>query len=134
MLLSVDFAQVVNAPSALMLTLMIASMISGVTSVNVMSTAIGVKVESTAITSDVTCTSDCCRVIYIWQKMGQKTTVDPTNSTACCYYLGSTNQTSGIPGVNCTSKGTVTKIDWSNKGLTGPIPPEIGNLVNIEEL
>jgi hypothetical protein len=82
----------------------------------------------------VTCKSDCCRVIYIWQEMGQNTTVDPTSATACCYYLGSTTQSSGIPGVTCTSDGTVTQIHWLRKRLTGTIPAEIGNLRNLESL
>jgi hypothetical protein len=64
--------------------------------------------------------------------MGKSTTVDHTSATACCYTLGSTTQTSGIPGVTCTSTGTVTKIKWNFKGLTGSIPPEIGNLTNLQ--
>jgi hypothetical protein len=113
MLLSVDFAQVANAPSALMLTLMIASMISGVT-------APKTKKDET---SD-TCTSDCCRVIYIWKKMGKSISVDPTSATACCYYLVSisqnffTTQTSGIWGVTCTSDGTVFRINWDTLTVT----------------
>jgi hypothetical protein len=147
MLLSVDFAPVANARSALMLTLMIASMISGVTAPKAKNTPTTTSqdsaltitssidvVQSTSENSSVTCTSDCCRVTYIWQKMGKTTTVDPTSATACCYYLGSKTQSSGIPGVNCTSKGTVTMINWNRQGLSGPIPPEIGNLVNLTNL
>jgi hypothetical protein len=66
--------------------------------------------------------------------MGKSTSVSSTNSKACCYYLGSTTQTSGIPGVTCTSDGTVTNIYWYNKGLTGSIPAEIGNLTNLQWL
>jgi hypothetical protein len=70
--------------------------------------------------------------------MGKTTpSVDPTSSTACCYYLGSTTQTSGIPGVNCTTMGTmttVTEINWGNRSLTGSLPSEIGNLVNLKNL
>jgi hypothetical protein len=65
---------------------------------------------------------------------GQSPLADPTSATACCYTLGSTTQTSGILGVTCTSDGTVTKIYWSSKSLTGSIPPEIGNLVNLTNL
>jgi hypothetical protein len=196
MLLSADFAPVANVPSALMLSLMIASMISGVTApktkkvktpqVSALTSTSSIDVvqstseaaststssidvvqstseaaststssmdvvestseaaptsissidvvQSTARTSSVTCTSDCCRVTYIWQEMGKYTTVAATSATACCYYLGSTTQTSGIPGVYCTSDGTVTKLDWYGKGLTGLIPSTIGNLVNLNYL
>jgi hypothetical protein len=66
--------------------------------------------------------------------MGKTTTVSSTNSTACCYTLGSTTQTLGIPQVTCSSTGQVTKIEWNNQSLTGPIPLEIGNLVNLQSL
>jgi hypothetical protein len=66
--------------------------------------------------------------------MGKTTLVDHTNATACCKTLGSTTQTSGITGVTCTSTGQVTKISWPFAGLSGSIPPEIGNLVNLEGL
>jgi hypothetical protein len=85
----------------------------------------------------VTCDSSspqCCWVRRIWELMGKTTSVSSTSATACCYTLGSTFQTSGIPGVTCNSDGTVTKINWYNKGLTGSIPPEIGNLVNLQLL
>jgi hypothetical protein len=85
----------------------------------------------------VTCDSSspqCCTVVRSWQLMGKTTLVSSTSSTACCYYLGTTTQSSGIPGVNCTSKGTVTQIIWYNKGLTGPIPPEIGHLMSLTHL
>jgi len=74
----------------------------------------------------------CCSVVRSWKLMGKTTpSVDPTSATACCYTLGSTTQTSGIPGVTCTSDGTVTFIDWTNRGLTGSIPSEIGNLTSL---
>jgi hypothetical protein len=85
----------------------------------------------------VTCgpiSPQCCWVRRSWQLMGKTTTVDPTSATACCYTLGTTKQTSGMAGVTCTSAGTVTKIDWTNKGLTGSIPPEIGNLTDLNYL
>jgi hypothetical protein len=66
--------------------------------------------------------------------MGKTTSVSSTSATACCYTLGSTTQTSGIPGVTCTSDGTVTFIDWTNRGLTGSIPSEIGNLTSLQWL
>jgi hypothetical protein len=70
--------------------------------------------------------------------MGKTTpSVDPTSSTGCCSYLGSTTQSSGIPGVTCSSTGTVTtvtKIEWNSQSLTGSIPLEIGKLVNLQEL
>jgi hypothetical protein len=85
----------------------------------------------------VTCDSSspqCCTLTYIWREMGKFTAVDPTNATACCRILGSTTQTSGIPGVTCTSAGTVTQINWQKKGLKGSIPDEIGNLVDLTQL
>jgi hypothetical protein len=70
--------------------------------------------------------------------MGKTTpSVDPTSSTGCCSYLGSTTQSSGIPGVTCSSTGTVTtvtKIEWNSQSLTGPIPFEIGNLANLTRM
>jgi hypothetical protein len=76
----------------------------------------------------VTCDSSspqCCTVVRSWQLMGKSTTVSSTNSTACC--------SPGIPGVTC-SGSTITQIDWFSKGLSGSIPPEIGNLVNLTYL
>ena len=66
--------------------------------------------------------------------MGKTPSVDPTSATACCHYLGLTKQTSGMAGVTCTAGGTVTRIDWTSKGLTGSIPPEIGNLTSLQWL
>ena len=64
----------------------------------------------------------CCWVVRIWQLMGKTTTVDHTSATACC----------SMSGVTCTGS-IVTKIQWDNQNpkLTGSIPPEIGNLVNL---
>ncbi len=66
--------------------------------------------------------------------MGKNTSVSSTSATACCNYLRLTTQTSGIPGVECTSTGIVTKIRWSMKGLQGPIPAELENLKNLTTL
>ena len=85
----------------------------------------------------VSCTStsyQCCWVIRSWQLIGQTTSVSSTSATACCYKLGSTTQRSGIPGVTCDSTGLVTEIDWHDRSLTGPIPPEIGNLGKLGSL
>ena len=103
----------------MMLTLVIASMIS--------------PAEAQAVTC-TTSSPQCCWVVRIWTLMGKTTLVDHTNATACCKTLGSTTQTSGITGVTCTSTGQVTKISWPFAGLSGSIPPEIGNLVNLEGL
>jgi hypothetical protein len=147
MLLSDNSLSIIKSPSAMMLSLAIASMISGVTAPKAKNTPTTTSqesaptsissidiVQSTSEDSSVTCTSDCCRVIYIWKKMGKHSTVDHTSATACCFTLGSTTQTSGITGVTCNSDGTVIKIDWIEIGLTGSIPPEIGNLVNLLRL
>jgi len=77
----------------------------------------------------------CDWVVAIWQKMGGKTIqVDSLEKTACCYYIGSEIQTSGIPGVRCGRDGTVVEIVWRNKGLTGPIPRETAKLVDLKVL
>jgi hypothetical protein len=89
---------------------------------------------STATTTCTSSSSECCWVIRSWQKMGKSTTVSSTNATACCYVLGSTTQTSGIPGVKCTSTGIVTEIRWYYQSLQGQIPPELSNLVNLARL
>ncbi len=81
-----------------------------------------------AQTSSTICTSSspqCCWVVESLKKMGKTTSLDPTSSTACCEYLGSTTQTSGIPGVKCTSTGIVTWIGWLSKSLQGSIPAEL---------
>jgi hypothetical protein len=106
-----------NSPSAMMIVFLILALISPAEAV-------------------ITCTStsnQCCWVRRFWESM-KGVTFSNTGATACCYYLGSTTQTSGIPGVNCTTMGTVTTVTqllWDNKGLTGTIPPEIGNFVNL---
>ena len=38
-----------------------------------------------------------------------------------------------IPGVKCVDS-KVVEVNWSDRGLTGPIPPEIGNLYYLKEL
>jgi hypothetical protein len=111
-----------NSPYSMMLFFLILAMISP---------AKGQTVPATCDSSS----PQCCKVVRSWQLMGKTTpSVDHTNATACCYYLGSTNQTLGIPGVTCSSTGQVTKIEWIAQGLTGPIPLEIGDLVNLQHL
>ena len=39
-----------------------------------------------------------------------------------------------IPGVICNGDGKVTQLIWSEKGLTGSIPEEIGELTDLEWL
>jgi hypothetical protein len=89
---------------------------------------------TTGSSSCVVSESDCSWVIRSWQKMGKTTSVSATSATACCYKLGSTTQTSGIPGVKCTSTGIVTEIKWGFESLKGSIPTELGNFVNLEVL
>jgi hypothetical protein len=105
----------IKAPSAMMLSLMIASVIS----------------PAEAAVSCSSSSPQCCWVRRIWELMGRTTSVSTSSSTACCYYKGSTTQTSGIPGVNCTSTGQVTGLTWSNKYLKNSIPPDIGKLTNL---
>ena len=90
-----------------------------------------------AQTSSTTCTfssPQCCWVKRSWQLMGRPTSVSPLSATACCKMLGSTTQSSAIPGVHCTSTGNVTRIDWDNRGLKHSIPAELSNLVNLQFL
>ena len=76
----------------------------------------------------------CCWVKRSWELMGQSTSVSFTNATACCQNLGDSTQTSGIPGVTCTSTGNVTEINWFFKSLKHSIPSELGNLGNLWKL
>ena len=88
-------------------------------------------------TAATTCTSaspECCWVVENWKKMGKTTSVDPTSATACCNYLGLTTQTSGIPGVTCTSTGIVTEINWASQSLKDSIPSSLTNLKNLQVL
>ena len=112
--------KMIKSPFAMMLTLAIVSMICP---------------AEAAVTCDSS-SYQCCWVRRIWELLGRTTSVSSTSSTACCSYLGSTTQTSAIPGVNCTSDGTVIQIVWTNRSpkLSGPLPPEIGNLVNLQIL
>ena len=110
-----------NAPSLIAMTLAMVSMIS----------------PAQAQTSSTICTSTspgCCWVKRSWQLMGKTTSVSSTSATGCCYYLGSTTQTSGIPGIYCTSDGIVTEIRWNGQSLQGSIPAELSNLVNLTRL
>ncbi len=66
--------------------------------------------------------------------MGKNTSVSSTSATACCYILGTTAQTSGIPEVKCTSTGIVTEIRWGALSLQGSIPADLSNLVNLQTL
>ena len=87
--------------------------------------------------AQTTCTSsspECCWVVESWKKMGKTTLVSATSATACCNYLGSTTQTSGIPGVWCTSSGIVTEIGWYGQSLRNSIPTELSNLANLKHL
>jgi hypothetical protein len=89
---------------------------------------------STSATPTASTTAECFSVVESWKKMGKTTSVSSTSATACCYFLGSTTQTSGIPGVYCTSDGIVTEIKWYAQSLQGQIPPELSNLVNLTRL
>jgi hypothetical protein len=69
--------------------------------------------------------SDCATVFYLWKFWGKTLlgTVDRYDPTACCT----------MAGVTCNGP-SVTDINWSSELLSGPIPPEIGNLVNLKRL
>ncbi len=76
----------------------------------------------------------CCWAARIRAYMGQAKLINLISKTHCCEYVGSKNQSSGIPGVYCTADGKITGIYWTLSGLTGPIPPQIEHLVDLESL
>jgi hypothetical protein len=39
-----------------------------------------------------------------------------------------------MSGINCSEDGHVKSLFWYSRGLTGSIPKELGNLVNLEGL
>ena len=89
----------------------------------------------------VSCTPtspQCCWVALSWQKMGGTTSISSshlsTSATACCYYLGSTIQNSGIPGVYCSPIRDVTTLIWNDQSLQGSIPTELSNLKNLTQM
>jgi len=57
--------------------------------------------------------------------MGKTTQVSSTDPKECCKLMN---------GVKCSGSNVVTEINWSSKYLSGPIPPEIGNLTNLVKL
>ena len=76
----------------------------------------------------ITCTSsspDCCWVWRVRELMKLSLTgASGTSTTSCC-----------IPSIGITCEGkSVIRWDVSFKGVTGPIPAEIGNLVNLKGL
>jgi hypothetical protein len=72
----------------------------------------------------------CKVVVNLWEKLTKK----EHTSGFCCSYKDKEQQSSGIPGVFCDSKGHVTKINWYNKGLSGSISDSIGTLVVLQKL
>jgi len=86
---------------------------------------VGVKAQT------VTCTTaspQCCWVVRSWQLMGKAipTGIKSTDRSCC---------TVPMAGVTCDSTKTkVTGLDWSFKSLTGSIPSEIGNLVDLTNI
>jgi hypothetical protein len=98
--------------------------------------------------AQTTCTSSspqCCWVVLSWQKMGKRTLIDPTSDRACCE-LSSKDNTGegpllGLPGVSCFqgSPGSfrppfIIFINWDDRNLSGPIPSELANVVNLQRL
>jgi hypothetical protein len=93
--------------------------------------------SSSCTSQAATCDSsspECCWVKRIYQLMGQTTLVSATSATDCCSYLDGTHQSSGIPGVNCTSIGNVTGINWGSSSLIGSITEDFENLKNLKIL
>jgi hypothetical protein len=108
-----------NDPSLMAMTLAIVSMIAP------------------ADAQALSCTStspECCWVVESWKKMGKTTSVSATSATDCCSVIDGIYPSSGIPGVYCTSAGSVNRIDWVFQSLKGSIPPELGNLRNLQWL
>ena len=66
---------------------------------------------------------ECPFVINAWNQMKNPTPALADGSNCC-----------NIKGVFCVLNVGVTKILWHNQGLSGEIPPELGNLVNLKEL
>jgi hypothetical protein len=86
---------------------------------------VGVESQATPQASCTKSSPDCCWVVRSWQLMKKKSTqVSSTSATACC----------SMAGVTCDSANKVTAIHWSGKGLSGPIPAAIGNLINLTVL
>ena len=64
--------------------------------------------------------TDCDWVRIIYLKMGGNVKLIPKD---CCRMVG----------VECTDSH-VTEINWNIQGLSGTIPAELGNLVNLQKL
>jgi hypothetical protein len=73
--------------------------------------------------SDEAKDSQCCLVAQIYNQLSP-IEVYVESPTSCC----------NKGGVSCNEDGKVTKIDWGGQSLTGSLPSEIGNLVNLQEL
>jgi hypothetical protein len=106
--------KMLNASFVWMLFLVMLSMISFAKGQDI--------IEGQAVSCDSS-SPQCCWVKRSWQLMGKTTAVDHTSSTACC----------SMGGVSC-SDSIVTQIAWNGRGLTGSIPPDIGNLTNLTYL
>ena len=71
------------------------------------------------LTQHINAMSDCDTVMIIYYQMGQW-----SPEPDCCK----------IPGVICDNQKKVIELQWEEHGLTGPIPKEVGNLVNLHVL
>jgi hypothetical protein len=65
--------------------------------------------------------TDCDWVRIIYSKMGGDVNSVPQD---CCR----------MDGIHCSEDGHVIKISWNHQGLTGSLPQEVGNLLNLEWL
>ena len=77
----------------------------------------------------VSCTHDCCWTITVYKAIGGETNADPTLPRGCCKMYGVFCDSSSPPKVE--------KLGWkitTNRRVYCQIPPEIGNLVNLQSL
>jgi hypothetical protein len=65
--------------------------------------------------------TDCYWLVIIYYKMAGHVRGMPLD---CCR----------MTGVECSQDGHIINIRWHGLGATGSIPPEIGNLVNLQNL
>ena len=72
------------------------------------------------LTQCILAETDCYWVTIIYGKMGGDISQIPLN---CC----------NMPGVSC-DEGRIAALNWDNQGLSGSVPPEIGNLKNLRLL
>ena len=94
--------------------------------------------DSSSFSDKISSTHDCLLVEKIWERMikNEQDRNSPTGDdlSRCCYYIGSYQRKTGIPGVYCDTHDNVYGISWYQKDLSGEIPVEIGDLKDLEWL